>query len=239
VPARCDHIAARRADTIGGMSDITPSEVFQEVVNDFNKMFYWLSPTTWRNVRWMGVTLYKFPTDLWVYQEILHETRPTLIVETGTAHGGSALFLAHIGGILGGIRIVTVDIDNTNRAAELPRHDSITYITGSSTDPAIVATVRSHIRPDDRVMVILDSDHAEAHVRAEMEVYGPLVTEGCFLIVEDSNVNGHPVRPDHGPGPLEAIMTFLPEHAEFQADRAREKFLLTANPSGYLRKVSG
>ena len=152
---------------------------------------------------------------------------------------GSALFLAHIGGILGGIRIVTVDIDNTNRAAELPRHDSITYITGSSTDPAIVATVRSHIRPDDRVMVILDSDHAESHVRAEMEVYGPLVTEGCFLIVEDSNVNGHPVRPDHGPGPLEAIMTFLPEHAEFQADRAREKFLLTANPSGYLRKVSG
>jgi hypothetical protein len=76
---------------------MTQEEVVREVASDFNKLFYFLGNQTWHNTRWMGVVLYKFPTDLWVYQEIVHETRPTLIIETGTAHGGSALFFAHLG----------------------------------------------------------------------------------------------------------------------------------------------
>jgi cephalosporin hydroxylase len=219
------------------MSDeMTQEEVVREVASDFNKLFYFLGNQTWHNTRWMGVVLYKFPTDLWVYQEIVHETRPTLIIETGTAHGGSALYFAHLGLVLGGIRVVTVDIDNTKRDAELPRHEAITYITGSSIDPSIVAAVRSQIRPDDRVMVVLDSDHSEAHVRAELDIYAPLVSGGCYLIVEDTNVNGHPVFPEHGPGPLEAVNAFLPTHPEFDVDLTRGKYLLSANPSGYLRR---
>jgi cephalosporin hydroxylase len=33
---------------------------------------------------WMGRQVYKCPTDLWVYQELLHVTEPDLIIETGT-----------------------------------------------------------------------------------------------------------------------------------------------------------
>lgn len=219
------------------MSDeMTPEELLDEVRSDFNKVYYFLEQQTWKNTRWMGSTLYKYPTDLWIYQEIMYETRPTLIVETGTARGGSALFMAQVGEHLGGIRVVSVDVNNTLHAARLPRHARVTYLTGSSVEPSVVEAVRSHVRADDRVMVILDSDHAEPHVRAELAAYAPLVTPGCYLIVEDTAVNGHPVLPDHGPGPMEALAAFLPAHPEFEVDRGREKFLLTQNPSGYLRK---
>jgi cephalosporin hydroxylase len=83
---------------------------------------------------------------------------------------------------------------------------------------------------------VLDSDHACEHVLAELEAYGPLVTPGCYLIVEDTNVNGHPVLAEHGPGPAEAVETFLATGAIFDVDRDRERLLLTFNPGGYLRR---
>jgi cephalosporin hydroxylase len=84
--------------------------------------------------------------------------------------------------------------------------------------------------------VILDSDHERDHVLNELRLYAPLVSAGSYLIVEDSNVNGHPVVSDFGPGPAEAVEQFLAETEEFEVDRSREKFFLTFNPSGYLRK---
>jgi len=211
-------------------------EFTQKVVTWFNQAYYFARPTTWLNTFWMGFLVQKCPTDLWIYQEILFQTRPTIIIETGTFSGGSALYLAHLGDLLGGIRVVSVDLTNATSRQPLPAHPSITYISGSSSDPAIVAQVRASLRETDRVMVILDSDHSAAHVRNELEIYAPLVSSGCYLIVEDTNVNGHPVYPLHGPGPLEALREWLPAHPEFQVDRQREKLMLTFNPSGYLRR---
>ncbi len=84
-------------------------------------------------------------------------------------------------------------------------------------------------------MIVLDSDHSKSHVDAELEAYAPLVPVGCYLIVEDSNIGQ--IRPDLMPGPLEAIETFLSERHDFEIDLEREKFLLTFNPSGYLKRV--
>jgi len=85
-------------------------------------------------------------------------------------------------------------------------------------------------------MAILDSDHARDHVLRELELYGPLVTPGCYVIVEDTNVNGHPVSPEFGPGPREAVDEFLRRNDDFEVDRERERLLMTFNPSGYLRR---
>jgi cephalosporin hydroxylase len=60
---------------------------------------------------------------------------------------------------------------------------------------------------------------------------------GCYLIVEDTNVNGNPVRPDFGPGPMEALNAFLTGRDDFVSDPDRERFLLTLNPRGFLRRV--
>jgi cephalosporin hydroxylase len=85
-------------------------------------------------------------------------------------------------------------------------------------------------------MVILDSDHSFGHVLSELRSYAPLVSTGCYLIVEDTNVNAHPVRPDFGPGPMEAVRMFLAEDGGFVVDDSREKLLMTFNPGGYLRR---
>jgi cephalosporin hydroxylase len=86
-------------------------------------------------------------------------------------------------------------------------------------------------------MVILDSDHSQSHVEKELKLFAPLVTLNSYLIVEDTNINGHPAYPSFGPGPYEAVETFLRTNDNFEVDSSREKFLMTFNPKGYLKRV--
>lgn len=215
------------------MSRLGPTTGQAEVVTAFHRLYYDAHDTTWARTFWRGVPVLKCPLDLWVYQEILFETRPDLIVETGTFGGGSAYYLANVCDLLGAGAVVTIDVDPQR---DLPEHERITYVTGSSVDGEIVAEVGRRAGRAERVMVILDSDHSRDHVLRELELYGPLVTPGCYLVVEDTNVNGHPVVPHFGPGPMEALTAFLEGNEEFEVDRGREKLLLTFNPSGYLRR---
>ncbi len=86
-------------------------------------------------------------------------------------------------------------------------------------------------------MVILDSDHSRDHVAKELELYADLVTPDSYLVVEDTNVNGHPVNRTHGPGPMEALDRFLASRNDFYRDRNRERYLMTFNPKGFLRRA--
>ncbi|MCC6971952.1 MAG: class I SAM-dependent methyltransferase [Phycisphaerales bacterium] len=216
-----------------------PREEVSRRVDAFHEAYYYAG--LWRNTTWMGVPAWKCPLDLWVYQEIIHQTRPTLIIECGTAHGGTALYMAHLFDTMGDTaktsRIVSVDIAER---PNMPRHPRIEYLLGSSTDESVVARVRERVRADDRVMVILDSLHSRDHVFAELRAYWAMVSPGCYLIVEDSNINGHPVwtdyEPDAGPGPFEAVADFMNENDRFEIDASRERFMMTFNPSGYLRR---
>ncbi|HET6682758.1 MAG TPA: CmcI family methyltransferase [Gaiella sp.] len=187
----------------------------------------------WTETSWLGAQALKNPLDLWVYQEIIVEQRPELIVETGTYRGGSAFYLASICDLVGVGEVVSIDVEPLRE--DYPAHPRITYLGGrSSTDPDVVAQVRSRAE-DKRILVVLDSDHSQAHVEAELAVYAPLVQVGGYVIVEDSNIGQ--IRKDLLPGPLQAIEAFLAGTDEFEIDRAREKFLITQNPSGYLRRV--
>jgi cephalosporin hydroxylase len=187
----------------------------------------------WTEATWLGAQALKNPLDLWVYQEIMVDTRPELVVETGTYRGGSAFFLASICDLLGAGEVVSIDIEALRD--DYPAHPRITYLGGrSSIDPDVVAEARARAEGK-RMLVILDSDHSQAHVEAELAEYAPLVPVGCYVIVEDSNIGQ--IRKDLLPGPLEAIETFLAGTDEFEIDRKREKFLITHNPSGYLRRV--
>jgi cephalosporin hydroxylase len=96
--------------------------------------------------------------------------------------------------------------------------------------------VRRRAKGKSPVLVILDSGHSLDHVLAELRAYGPLVTPGSFLVVEDTNLNGHPLLGDHGPGAAEAVADFLADTSEFVRDKSKERFLLTFNPGGYLKK---
>ena len=186
------------------------------------------------STRWLGVSAQKCPLDLWVYQEILFDVKPDLIIETGTYGGGSTLFLASICDLLGAGQVISIDIEPRE---DRPSHGRITYLTGSSTAPDIVQTVTEAAENARSVVVILDSDHSEDHVYAEMKIYSRFVNVGSYLIVEDTNVGGNPILPDHGPGPKEAAERFLTEYQNFQLDPEKEKFFMTFNPSGYLRRI--
>jgi cephalosporin hydroxylase len=130
-------------------------------------------------------------------------------------------------------QVITIDIVDPPKPIG---HERCTFLKGSSVDPQIVQQVRDAAVDRSPILVILDSDHNRDHVLAEMRAYAPLVTPGSYLIVEDTNLNGNPVMPDFGPGPMEAEEAFMAENQDFQVDRRCEKFLMTFNPSGYLRR---
>jgi cephalosporin hydroxylase len=206
-----------------------------DVIDRFTEAYYdgALFGETRADTHWLGVRTDKNPLDLWIYQELLHELRPDLIVETGTAFGGSALYLASICDLLEHGKVVTVDIIEQDGR---PQHPRLEYVTGSSIAPEIVEDVKRRIEPSGTTMVVLDSNHKRDHVLQELRLYSPLVTAGSYIVVEDTILNGHPVSPEFGPGPMEAVDAFLAETDEFEVDRRREKLYLTFNRKGYLRR---
>jgi cephalosporin hydroxylase len=205
------------------------------IVVQFHELYYgrWSQGADTINLSWFGHKLQKSPLDMWIYQELLAQTRPDFVIETGTFCGGSGLYFAMILDHIGHGHVITIDITaQPNR----PQHPRISYIGGSSTDELIIAQVREAVRGD-RAMVVLDSDHSAAHVYDEMIAYSPFVQTGDYLIVEDTNINGHPVLPDFGPGPAEAVDRFLSNGDEFMVDSRCERFLMTLHPGGYLRRM--
>jgi cephalosporin hydroxylase len=170
-----------------------------------------------------------------MYQEILFEIRPELVIETGTAFGGSALFLATMLEVLGTGEVLSIDIA---QKPSRPTHRRLFYRIGSSTSPEILKEAGERARAASRVVVILESDHRKSHVLEELNRYAPLVTPGSYLIVEDTHINGNPVFKDFGPGPREAVLEFLLSHPEFEPDHSKERFLMTFNPGGFLKRRS-
>lgn len=225
--------ALARAKAIVTMRLYVSRRLKDRVFDQFHAIYYDLGRQTWKNTRWLGHPVNKLPLDLWLYQEMLHELRPDLVVETGTLYGGSAQFLGSVCDLLDHGEVISIDL--APRAT--PDHPRVTYLVGSSVADDVVAQVRERARGKERVMVILDSDHSRDHVLAELRAYADVVTPGSYVVVEDTNINGHPVEPDWGPGPMEAIDDFLAETDAFVIDEEREKFLLTFNPRGYLERV--
>jgi cephalosporin hydroxylase len=135
--------------------------------------------------------------------------------------------------ILGRGEVITIDVED-----EFPRptHPRITYVKGSSVDePLIEDLLRS--RPVETRLIVLDSVHTKQHVLNELNLLARHVSLGSYMIVEDTNVNGHPAYESFGEGPQEAVNEFLETNDNFVVDESREKFLMTFNPRGYLKRV--
>jgi cephalosporin hydroxylase len=186
---------------------------------------------SWGAARYFGCKIWKLPSDLMTYSEIICEIKPALIIETGTAFGGSALFFAHHLDQLSHGRVLSIDIELMQPS--WPRHHRIDYWAGLSSTEIDISALREQVgMAGEPCMVVLDSNHAAKHVLAELAMYAPLVSGGSYLVVEDTNLNGHPIPSDwigppenHGPGPSDALREWLPKHPDFKIDVARsEKF---------------
>lgn len=187
-------------------------------------------------VRWLGRPMWQNVTDAFLLQETIVDVDVDLVVECGTHQGGSAFYMATIFDLLGRGEVITIDVDDLVDFDQ----DRVTFLRGSSTDPAIVDDVHRRVSASasKRVMVVLDSDHRAPHVLAEMHAYADLVTIGSYLYVQDGNIDEFRILRGGRPGPLRAIEQFLAEDDRFEVDAERcERYLIGHSPSGWLRRV--
>ena len=209
-----------------------PLPMPQDLRTDFIEAFW--NSLAWRQASWLGWRVPKAPTDLFAYQELIHRVRPDWIIETGPGPGGRTLFLASICELVEHGSVISVDpAGSTDR----PEHPRITYVPGVAHAESSAADVRTIVGEEPHALVILGTRGSRQRVLAEFELFAPFVPVGSYVIVEDTIVNGHPVWPGAGAGPMEAVKTIVNRRASFASDHDLEKYGLTFNPNGYLKRV--
>lgn len=200
------------------------------------------------NFTWWGRPVIQLPTDILAMQMLVLHLQPDVIVETGVAHGGMLVMYATLMQAIGKGRVVGVDIEirphNRQAIQNHPMAHRIKLIEGSSTSPGIVDQVRQEVHGAQRVLVCLDSNHTDQHVRDELALYAPLVTLGSYLIVFDTVIENIPeaTTPDRpwskGNSPMTAVKRFLAERDDFAVDRELERrIVMSYAPDGFLRRV--
>ena len=188
----------------------------------------------WRATSWLGRRIESAPTDLLAYQEIVVRVQPDWIVETGTGSAGRALFLASMCELVGHGQVLSVGDD---AADELPCHPRLQFVTGRPDERTTAEEVRAIVGDDARALVVLGSCVTREETVRMFKAYEQLVPVGSYVVVTDTIVNGHPVWPGFGAGPAEGVKQILTQYGDFVADPAMEKYSLTFNPGGFLRRV--
>jgi cephalosporin hydroxylase len=202
---------------------------------------------------WLGRPVIQLPEDLVRTQEVIWRIKPDVIVETGVAHGGSLIFYASLCALIGKGKVIGVDVEirPRNRAAieEHPLASRISLIQGSSIDSATIGQVTAAIPPGSRVMVLLDSNHTKAHVRAELEMYAPLVSSGSYIVATDGIMCDLADVPGGQPDwtwnhATAAAAEFAAAHSEFVVETPPRPFQegaieepVTYWPGGWLRRL--
>lgn len=201
------------------------------------------------NFSWLGRPIIQFPQDMVAIQEIIWDTKPDLVIETGIAHGGSLIFTASILELIGGSgEVLGIDLDiREHNKKEIESHalfNRIQMVEGSSIDEKTTDLVYNIAKSKSRVIVILDSNHTHDHVLKELELYSSLVKKGGYIIVmdtaiEDAPLNSFPDRPwSKGNNPKTAVWEFLKSNKRFQIDaNIQSKLLVTVAPDGYLKCI--
>jgi len=222
---------------LGKQVSQAPRLTAENVRTEFFRIYH--SKGIQRNTQWLGVPIQQTPTDMWMVQQIVTELRPDFIIETGTLKGGSSLYYASVLSALNAsAKIITVDIEDQLAGAKdyAVFGQKVIPIVANSVAPETVQQI-SRLVQGRPALVLLDSDHHKEHVLKEMRLYAQFVPVGGYMIVFDTDLNGHPVLKSFGPGPMEAVEEFLRRDDRFVSDPAREKFMLTMCANGYLKRV--
>ena len=215
------------------------------------------------NFTWFGTPIIQFPQDIQLVQEVINEVRPTLIVETGVARGGSVKLSASLLAILDLMesfkdkksfkqrrKVIGIDIDIRDHTwaaiNDFELHSYIELIQGSSVDLETISNVRKSAEGHTNTLVFLDSNHTHDHVFAELEAYSELVSIGSYIIVFDTSIefdesdywqkSNRPWGP--GNSPKTAVDKFLEQNQNFAMARQFDaKLGITVCPFGVVKRI--
>jgi len=198
-----------------------------------------------KKVQWLGIQTQQLPTDLLMIQELIWKIKPKIIIESGTARGGTAVFFASILELLECGKVLSIDTAACQIQAS-PVNHRITLIRGDSNNQKTLQSVKSMISSSDEVMAVFDSDHHYSHVRQELENYASLISPGSYMIACDAifeSAYDSPRLKKHfknwnfmDDNPARAIRDFLKSHPEFEIDPYYNRLGITFWQNGFLRK---
>lgn len=203
---------------------------------------------------WMGRPIIQLPDDAFRIQELIFALQPDVIVETGVAHGGSAVFYASVCKLMGRGRVIGVELElrphNRQAIESHPLKPLITIVEGSSTAPETLDKVKAQIAPGEKVLVLLDSRHTRDHVAAELEAYAPLVSLGSYIVAMDGIMQHLTGAPRSGPdwatnNPVQAARDFAARRKDFALGDPPLPFnegnitaRVTYSPDSYLKRIA-
>lgn len=183
---------------------------------------------------YFGVKAVKSPLDLWIYQEIIFETKPDVLIEIGNLFGGSTLALAHFCDSMGKGKVIGLDSRGSRIDSKVRNHPRVSLMQGDACD--LYDNVAALVSEKDSVLVIEDSSHTYENTLNVLQKYSHLIKTGNYIIVEDS-ICHHGLDVGPFPGPYEAINTFIEDNKNFVIDRSKE-FFITWNPKGYIKRIA-
>ena len=199
---------------------------------------WYYNTEVWDKTTFLGIPCLKSVSDMWNYQEIIFELKPSLIIEFGAYKGGATLYFSEILKMIGtNSKVLTVELKPYRIDERVRSNPHIEVLECSTLEPLVAKRIKD-LREEfpGAAFTILDSKHHKEHVLGEMKNLRNVLRRGDYLIVEDSNINGHPVSPGWGEGPMEAILAYEREFpSDYIHDTGREcKFGFTFAPKGFL-----
>jgi cephalosporin hydroxylase len=222
-------VFAEAAEAVDGLPE-RPTPVPDDLREAFTDAVWRNLP--WRFTTWLGEPVTSAPTDLLAYQEILSRVRPDWVIDIGASDSGRATFLASICDLIGHGQVLSIRDSDTTPP---PPHSRLRRCTGTPLDPDVRDRVHTLVG-DGNAIVVLGACADREATTAQFEAYAKLVKVGSYVIVTDTIVNGRPVWTSFGPGPAEGMKQILNRHGNFVGDPEMEKYSLTFNPGGFLRR---
>jgi cephalosporin hydroxylase len=189
------------------------------------------------NQKYRGLNMIKNPFDLVIYEELFWEIKPTVVIEIGNRYGGFSLWLRDrmkLVGVDG--KIITIDIEPlADGNFKEYKSDKFISIVGDCNSSETIEKVKKNIKKDDVVMIVEDSSHAFDNTYKVLENYKDIVTVGSYLVIEDGICDI--IDLGVNPGPMKAVEEWINDNKEFEIDRSKERYIMTYNPKGYLKRI--